>query len=203
MCSWAPSAPAWVVSPSSSSLGKEQYTPPAHSPSQSPPGNREQETPTLPNQMAGVQCARPASLFTQPPAAALASPQPPEFSQGLQPPVSMFPDSPRPRGHRKLSQGFCHLASGLCLQLRAPGRGVSHQPPLHMDTHIAGRGSPGSPLLSCDPGKHPRVEGKEKSQSSLSLSISTNLLPSPWECLALAWTPGRGLVTKPSHFQQD
>lgn len=54
---------------------------------------------------------------------------------------SLCSDSPRPQGHRKLSQGLCPLASGFCLQLRAPGHGVSHQPPLHMGPHISGRRS--------------------------------------------------------------
>lgn len=97
----------------------------------------------------------------------------------------MSTDTPSPQGHRKLSHGLCHHASGLYVQLRAP---------LHMNTLISGRGSPHCPLLSCGLGSTPAWRGRRKSKA---LSTAAKLLLSPWECLAFACISGREMVTKP------
>ena len=111
--------------------------------------------------------------------------QPPEFSSGGSASRLYVRRHPSPQGHRKLSHGLCHHASGLYVQLRAP---------LHMNTLFSGRGSPRCPLLSCGLGSTPAWRGRRKSKA---LSTTAKLLLSAWECLAFACISGREMVTKP------
>lgn len=152
--------------PAAAQLGRRgehlTHTPPAHLPSSESPWP--QETPTL-LLLAGVQCALPVSLCTQPPEAALACPQPPEFSQGVQPPVSMFRLPQAPGTQEALSRA---LPSRFRLLSAAQGPWPWCEPPAspsHGSSHLW-QEVPGAPLLSCDPGEHPCTEGKEKIQST-------------------------------------
>lgn len=150
LCSWAPLAPAWVLSPSSSSLSKEGRV--SHTNASSPLTFLSVPLATGNSKLC---CTRwqegmcPAGLFTQPPQAASACPQLLNLLRGFN------------------LQGSV-ATSGLCLQLRTLGCGVNHQPPFSMDTLISERGTPGSPLLSHDAGGTP-LRGEERENPKCSL----------------------------------